>query len=776
MHPFKNSSPFASNGITRYTRQDARYLLHKDVLLSSRFLARVNLALLGLSLASPVFAWDPDAGLIKPLTTGATLTATSPGSNLTNVLDGSTDTAWQSGACLPTGYMARPELNPILGMCATGQCSSSGSTNLKDATDNNPYTGAYVPAKNGLAWIEVPLPQARPLYKLGVRVFGSQPIVAEAVTANGKILFKTLTTTDNYKDTLTAAPGDTIISLRVSSTATFTVTELSTLAEPCFEAVTVDLGQSKPVGWIQMKHWSPDSTNITMSISNDGQSWSTIANLDPKSLSFASTRFPEQPVRYIKVRHAIVERDWAKVYAWEIAPYDANGPYGPPPQDKPNPHPMAELLGINGIWGWGSSKYSSSLTADQGPGLHSKFSSHARNYHNLRWDITDPDHIPDYVKMAAGKGTEGQWWLNWDTEYGAWVKAGLEVTASIQFTNRDFPMSMWDNPYIAAYNYGYAFAQHFGPIQGTGHITAMEIGNEPWDYPANFYSTVLSGMAAGAKAANPAMKVMPAALQAYKPEPATATSGNYIGARLASADAPNIDILNTHAYSFSYTSAGTRIAVPPEHPASSLNEVRNFLRFRDANLPNKPVYLTEWGWDSTGVGETCANSECVSEQAQAVYGVRGAFMFARWGLDRLTWFFYANDAKCNTLFCRSGVTGSVNVGFAPKRSFIAFQALANTLGNKRFLKVLREDTTAWIYLLGDASGKPTHIVAWRPVDGNDPQTTTVSLPVNDIPQAAWTLAGLNTAGEGADLPTISNGEWQLSLTATPLVITLASGL
>jgi hypothetical protein len=138
---------------------------------------------------------------------------------------------------------------------------------------------------------------------------------------------------------------------------------------------------------------------------------------------------------------------------------------------------------------------------------------------------------------------------------------------------------------------------------------------------------------------------------------------------LSPAEAVYLDVLNTHAYSYTYSADGKRTGVPPENPTSSINEVRNFLRFRDANLPHLPVYLTEWGWDSAVAGESCNANECVSERAQAVYGIRGALMLSRLGLDRLTWFFYANDAKCDTLYCRSGVTGSVNTGFAPKQSF-----------------------------------------------------------------------------------------------------------
>ncbi len=732
----------------------------------SRWQCALLLSLFPIIGLNPALAeWNPDAGLVTSLTQGATLSATSPGTNLNTVLDGNTDTSWQSGACLPTGYIARPELNQVLGACAAGRCSSSGSANPQDATDNNPYTGAYVPLSNGSAWINVPLPQTRSLYQLGVRGFGNQPIVFEALTASGGKVVSTLTTVDNYQYRRFAAPSDPIIALRVSSKDKFTLTELSTLAEPCFEAVTVDLGSSQHVGWVQMKHWSPDATSTTLSVSNDGQQWTQVAALIPTSLSYQSTLFQEQPVRYIKVRHAVTERDWAKVYVWDIAAYDANGPYGSAPAPRVNPHSIGELLGINGIWGWGNSN-------PNGAVLYRQMASHARNYHNLNWDVKDPDHIPDYTAMAAGKGTEGQWWLNWDKEYGAWVKAGLEVEASIQFTNRVFPLTVWDNPNLAGYTYGFAFAQHFGPSSGNGLVRTLEVGNEPWDYPSSFYRSILGGMAAGVKAGDPSMKVMPGALQASKPEAANATGGNYIGARLSPAEAVYLDVLNTHAYSYTYAADGKRTGVPPENPTSSINQVRNFLRFRDANLPNMPVYLTEWGWDSAGAGENCNANECVSERAQALYGLRGALLLSRLGLDRLTWFFYANDAKCDTLYCRSGVTGSVNTGFTPKQSFRAFQALLNTVGTRHFIDVLREDSTAYVYLLGDNNGVASHLMAWRPVDGDDTTVSTITLAVNALPASAVILSGATTTGEPADLPVVVDGQWTIPLSSAPLLITL----
>ena len=87
--------------------------------------------------------------------------------------------------------------------------------------------------------------------------------------------------------------------------------------------------------------------------------------------------------------------------------------------------------------------------------------------------------------------TSAHWWLNWDREYNAWSASNLTVTASIQFTNKTQPVYQWTDPKQNSYNYGYVFAQHFGPKNDSSGIVAlMEVGNEPWDYKADFYVKV----------------------------------------------------------------------------------------------------------------------------------------------------------------------------------------------------------------------------------------------------------------------------------------------
>ncbi|MEM7112852.1 MAG: discoidin domain-containing protein [Chloroflexota bacterium] len=726
--------------------------------------------------ATPSSSWNPDAGLAVSWTKTAVLSATSTGTNLADAIDGDPNTSWQSGACLPTGYRARADLNSLLNACDSGLCASS-SSDPEEAVDASVYTAATVPVDvSGEAWLEVTLPTAQSLTAIGLRFITTADLELTAVFATDSQSLATFTPADNYSDLRLDAPAQAVHKLRLSSSTSFTLTEFSVLAEPCFEAVTFDLGEVREIGWLVTRHWAGgQATETVLQLSNDNQSWTDVGTVDPDSLSFTTTVLePTQTARYIRVRHEMLPNDWAKTYVWEVDAYDANGKYGPAPTAVLNPHSFADLLGVNGIWGWGHNAYSDSLAAGEGPTLFNQWASHARNYHNLRWDITDPDHTPDYETMAAGGGTEAHWWLNWDREYGAWTGADLELDASFQFSGVD--EADWDTPYQSAYDIGYAFASHFGPTHGTGHLTTLEVGNEPWDYSPALYRDILLGMSSGAKAADPNLQIMPGAFQADTLDPPTASGGNYLGTRLTEATAAHVDILNAHHYSYIHEAGGTRTAVYPEHPLSSFHAIRNMIRFRDHNMPGKPIYLTEWGWDSDGGGEDCAFSECVSEQAQALYAIRGALLMARNGIDRLTWFFYANSQNCATLYCRSGVVASSDTDFAPKRSFTAFKAFVQTLGDRHFVGVLREDEIAWIYLLGDADGTPTHLVAWRPINGDDATSTSVSLTLDAVPAAAWELAGLSDTGETAVLPAYDSAtdEWIVEITAVPLIVAFAT--
>eukprot|EP00960_Hanusia_phi_P020471 603362-Hanusia_phi.AAC.1 len=190
---------------------------------------------------------------------------------------------------------------------------------------------------------------------------------------------------------------------------------------------------------------------------------------------------------------------------------------------------------------------------------------------------------------------------------------------------------------------------------------------------------------------------------------------------------------------------------------SSIHAADWMFRFRDRNAPGLPIYLTEFGWDSAGGGETCNPPperasdppfpECVSERSQAIYAVRGALVLARKGFARLTWFFYGNSAlslqdwdKSKGLFSRSGLVSSGSAGYQEKMSLRALEIFVETLGSKHFVGVVREDAQAYVYELGDGDGRVTHLVGWLPIDGEDERQEVVSFEYSRAPSTgAWRL-------------------------------------
>lgn len=717
--------------------------------------------------------WNPHAGVVPSFAAGATV-ITSSGGNGALAIDGNNNTAWQSGGgnpVLPVGYISRPDLNILLGLGATAQYSSSGTVAAAKTTDGDLNTAAPVNLSSGSAWVRYSFAAPVSLRTLTVKcgLTASVNIIAYHQNGDSTLIGTLVAPADNFAIKKFTPLLSNVTALRMVSAAQLSVFEVAAMSGYPTEYLIVDLGQTRQVGFIETRHWSDGNARSTaIYLSNDFINWTLAGSTNPDALLSIITR-PPTPVnaRYVKIEHTLHEVDYAKGYVWEVKIYDKNGPFGPFPAARPHTSSVRDILGINGIWGWGHNMFTNSIPLGQGASRFNQIATHARNYHNMHWDVDDPDDIPDYANMPFGLAV---WWLDWDREYLAWNNYGLKVQASIQF-NEWIPqtrMIKWDDPYGAAYNYGYAFARHFGPTYGNGLVEIMEIGNEPWTYPASFYLTVFEGMLRGAKDADPNMKVLPCALQSHDPGAENAVGGNYMGARLTPALAAMVDGINVHHYSYTTDQNGTRIAVHPEHPESEMRHIVNDIRFRDANMPGKKIYLSEWGWDSEGAGEGCTFGECVSEYEQAVYAVRGAMMFMRLGIDRITWYFYGNQASGN-IYSRSGLEGNPP-DHLEKRAYKSFRSFVHLLGDKRFLDVLHEDETAWIYLFGDASNHPTHLVAWRPIEGDDLSTLQYNLPTSLLPDSAWIISGLNYTGEAAPLPPYQSGTMQLTLRSAPLVV------
>lgn len=147
---------------------------------------------------------------------------------------------------------------------------------------------------------------------------------------------------------------------------------------------------------VRARWWSPDAIQTSLSISTDGVTWQVLRDdLMPQALPAQELWYAESPLqaRYLSIRHMVNETgNWRKVYMWELAAYPAGGRWGPAPPPLPRPDiTYRQLLGLNGIWGWGSQMFSdSAVKQGKGPLLYNAVASSGRNYQSMVWDVKQP--------------------------------------------------------------------------------------------------------------------------------------------------------------------------------------------------------------------------------------------------------------------------------------------------------------------------------------------------------------------------------------------------
>lgn len=443
--------------------------------------------------------------------------------------------------------------------------------------------------------------------------------------------------------------------------------------------------------------------------------------------------------------------------------------YPPPPY---SPNSWKQTLGINGIWGWGNQQGSNTHDTIQGVNRFKRISLHLRSYHEWNWDTPQLQQTPIYT----GEQATVQSWVQWDKEYAAWRQAGGTVLASIKFDNQTQPLSGWNNPYQQAYNYGFAFARHFGRLHGNGLVDGIEIGNEPWNYPPDFYQNALRGMLHGIRFADSTLQILPCALQNAQPQAEQSDLKNYASARLPADVLPYLSAFNGHYYSYhTPQTPPNATALPPEHPQSTFRRMIADLHYRDSFMQGKKFYITEFGWDSSAKHEACTHPACVSEQQQAAYWVRTLCIAMRLGIDRAYGYFYANTVSPDTvLYARSGLCESAEARHQPKAAYYAVQQWTQQLGDLHFVGIHAETDTLFAYLLGkpNAVTKPTHVVAWQPAN------RTIAVPLKRLlpagcwlPQRSYKVWQWNATSNSFLTKQITPTQ-QVSLNEMPLIIRL----
>ena len=708
-----------------------------------------------------IAGWEPDAGLISPYTKNATITVSS-GNNFLAIIDGDQNSYWESTSPLPENYISSRDLNIFLN---TRNYSLDKNNKLATLAFDG-ITSSKAIIKSNKFKVSLNKPELLSLISIKINTIDTVWITLNSVNEKTNYYYSP---TENY--TLKAFNLDSnieITSINFKCKNSFEVFEVAGLSTLPFEYVIFDLHKEQSIGWIGSRHYNGEGVvSISVLSSMNKVDWKEISTLNPNTTTFTQQLVsPEVKARYIKVSFLLQPKAYQKAKLQEFEVYDSNGPFGSRDNPRLAKNTYGESMGINAIWGWGYNTSSDKLSIDSGPNMFNSIAGLARNYHGLDWDIKNPKDNPRYEKMAFDKGTSATPWVNWDTEYGAWKKAGMEVDACIMFNNQYFPDTLWHFPKDESYNYGASFGKHFSKKKSL--VSLVEIGNEPWEYSKTKYRDILLGMSKGLKSNSDKLKVLPCATQAYHRK---ADIGNYISEYITKKNSAYIQGLNTHVYSYVFDYNGNRFAVNPEDPRSEVWSINNLKKFSYSNLSGIPVYVTEFGYDSHGGGDDCTHTVCVSETTQAIYGTRMALILYRLGVEQFYWYYYANVDYTSMLHNRSGLTSSHSKGFQKKKSFFSFQLLKENLGNYYFHDIIMENDDAYVYAYSDESGKIKRIIAWRPTSNNHDQNEWIEFPCSSVIEEVIPITNTTESNTNTSYVRSVNSV-RISLSGIPVIIKL----
>jgi len=349
-------------------------------------------------------------------------------------------------------------------------------------------------------------------------------------------------------------------------------------------------------------------------------------------------------------------------------------------------------------------------------------------------------------------------------------------------------------------NYVISYLKTFCPkeLNKPALTTVLEIGNEPWGdpYPGTAgYHELLRGAVAACREyygsndpKNWRIQLSLAAFRAHNSGPGPFGEVNYyVENVIPDSLKPYYMYAPIHPYAFNITnfnagniSAG--VSETPESDDGAFLTFKNMIDWKNQKMPHAKVNIGEFGWDAE-IPSNCPNGAApMGESSQAAYTMRAYMHSARYDIHRSFVYGFTDQYEC-PLYYTTGLFKDLQNNVQRKMYKCIQTTVASTVGDKRFLKALTENTNqanngqngAFVYIFGDAVGTPTHIVAWRPIkltyeDNNYPALasnyTTITLPgvnLNVNVGAAYYYMGWDNSQNGT---ITNNGTGTVDITGT----------
>ena len=325
---------------------------------------------------------------------------------------------------------------------------------------------------------------------------------------------------------------------------------------------------------------------------------------------------------------------------------------------------MKDFIGINGH------------TVQFKPELYRPVCGVVRDYHPVAWDLGDAtDVLPPF---PATKNR-----VDWSQVYGSWRKQNWDIDACLMFESIE--RAKWKDVAKDAEAYGRAFAREFGPSGARKLVDSVEIGNEPGKWSDEDYSLMFQSMAKGLREGDAKLKIATCNLT-------TGKSGAYDKSVSCVEKFPELfDVLNVHSYA-QLEGWPTWKRSFPEDPKlkNYLPDIDALCKWRDVHTPGKPVWLTEFGYDSTTQPSPKTGDFAkwvgVTDQQQAQWLVRSLLVFSTMPIERAYIYFFDDNDEPH-VHGSSGLTRH----FQPKPSYYALSHLQQALGDCRFTRVIASE-------------------------------------------------------------------------------------
>ena len=147
------------------------------------------------------------------------------------------------------------------------------------------------------------------------------------------------------------------------------------------------------------------------------------------------------------------------------------------------------------------------------------------------------------------------------------------------------------------------------------------------------------------------------------------------------------DVINFHVYAWKDGNSwqGGGPALSPE-AAAFKERVAAITTYRDKNMPEVEVWISEFGWDTNPQSPLCAPAigNFDIQDVQGMWLVRAYMAFAAAGVDRAQMFSLRDGNPADpTWFSSSGLIGPKD-NFAPKKSWYYIYTMKNLLKNMKY--------------------------------------------------------------------------------------------